>query len=87
VRVAVAPSPVFERRGDDFVVEVPITFPEAALGGEIEVPTPTGGTVRLKVPAGSTDGRTLRVRGHGPPLKGGATGTCWPGSGSRCRAR
>jgi molecular chaperone DnaJ len=44
---------------------VPVTFPEAVLGTEIEVPTPDGGKVRLKVPAGTPSGRTLRARGRG----------------------
>jgi molecular chaperone DnaJ len=74
VIVNVTSSTLFERRGDDFVVEVPITFPEAALGGEIEVPTPSGERVRVKVPAGTADGKTLRVKGRGAPLSGDKRG-------------
>ncbi len=59
--------PVFKRRGDDFVVEVPVSFVEAALGAEIEVPKPTGGTVRLRLPAGTQDGKQFRVGGAGAP--------------------
>ena len=59
--------PVFGRRGDDFVVEVPVSFVEAALGAEIEVPRPGGGTVRLRLPAGTQDGKQFKVRGAGAP--------------------
>ena len=68
-------SPLFDRRGDDLTIEVPVTFTEAALGASVRVPTPGGGRVSLKVPPGSQDGRTLRVRGKGVArLKGGGQG-------------
>jgi molecular chaperone DnaJ len=70
VLVNVSPSTLFERRGDDFIVEVPITFPEAALGAQIEVPTPNHQRVRVKVPGGTRDGRTLRVKGRGAAVGG-----------------
>ena len=71
----VQPSKLFQRRGADLVVEVPVTYTEAALGATVEVPTPYGDRVSLKVPAGTQDGRQLRIRGHGAPkLNGGGNG-------------
>jgi molecular chaperone DnaJ len=59
--------PVFKRKGDDFVVHVPVSFVEAALGAEVEAPRPGGGTVRLKIPAGTQNGKQFKVRGAGAP--------------------
>ena len=75
VVTTVAKHDVFERRGDDFHVEVPVSFVEAATGAEVEVPKPVGGMVKLKLPAGTQDGRRLRVRGAGAPkARGGGSG-------------
>jgi len=68
-------STLFERSGADLVLEVPVTYTEAALGATVHIPTPGGGRVALKVPPGTTDGRTLRVGGKGAPrLSGGGRG-------------
>jgi len=70
VTTRVEASPIYERRGSDLVIDVPVTFPEAALGAEVEVPTPDG-RISMKVPAGTADGRLLRVAGHGAPRLSG----------------
>jgi molecular chaperone DnaJ len=70
----VASSPLYERRGADLVVDVPVSYSDAALGAKIEVPTPEG-PISLKVPAGSQPGKLLKVKGRGAPkLKGGGKG-------------
>ncbi len=69
IQVTVSPDAVFGRQGNDLTVTVPVSFAEAALGAQIDVPTLTAdgevSTVRVKVPAGTPSGRTLRVKGRG----------------------
>jgi molecular chaperone DnaJ len=78
VLVHVTPHPVFGRSGDDLTVTVPVSFPELVMGTTLTVPTMDGpdsdGTVKLKVPAGTANGRTLRVRGKGIAGRHGRTG-------------
>jgi len=72
--VAVAAHREFERRGDDIHLTVPITAPEAALGVTLEIPT-LRGKVSMKIPPGTSSGRTLRLPSYGmPKLKGGGHG-------------
>jgi molecular chaperone DnaJ len=73
VGVHVTPHPLFGRKGDHLTITVPVTYPEAALGANITVPT-LDAPVTLKIPAGTSSGRTFRVRGRGVPKKNGAPG-------------
>ena len=63
----------FKRHGDNLEVKVPVTLAEAALGAKIDVPTPSG-VVTLKIPAGSSSGKRLRVKGQGVPRADGGSG-------------
>jgi len=65
VKVHVKEHPFFAREGDDLRVHIPVTFAEAALGGQVSVPTLGGDTVKVKVPAGSPSGKVLRLKGRG----------------------
>ena len=58
-------APAVRPRGDDLTITVPVTFPEAALGADIAVPTLDGGPVTMRIPAGTRSGRTFRVKGRG----------------------
>jgi molecular chaperone DnaJ len=74
VTVHVDAHPVFGRKGDNLTVTVPVAFVEAALGGDIKVPTLGGPDVTLKLPPGTPNGRTLRARGKGAVRKDGTRG-------------
>ena len=74
VRVHVAAHPVFGRSGHNLTVTVPVTFPEAALGAEIKVPAHRGLPVSVRIPPGTPNGRTFRVRGRGARKSDGTNG-------------
>jgi molecular chaperone DnaJ len=69
VLIRLKPHDVFEREGDDLHCDMPLSFASAALGGELEVPTLTGKSV-VKVPAGTQNGTTFRIRGKGVKVMG-----------------
>ena len=69
----VAPSKLYERRGADLIVDVPVSYADAALGAALEVPTPDG-PISLKVPAGSQHGKLLKIKGRGAPKLTGGKG-------------
>ena len=73
VVVHVEPSPLYTRRGDDLIVDVPVHYADAALGASVDVPTPDG-PISLKVPAGSQPGKLLKVKGRGAPRPKGGKG-------------
>ncbi|MEY8565689.1 molecular chaperone DnaJ [Corynebacteriaceae bacterium 7-707] len=73
VTVHVRPDDLFTRSGDDLKMTVPVSFTELALGGAVTVPT-LDTRVRVKIPAGTADGTTLRVRGRGVTKRNGASG-------------
>lgn len=73
LRVKIRRHPFFERQGDDLYCEVPITFAEAALGAEIEVPT-LYGKVKVRVPPGTQSGQLLRLANLGMPKRTGGRG-------------
>lgn len=70
LRVRLAPHPLFERKGRDLYVKVPLPVTTAVLGGEVEVPTISGKPVRLKIPALTQNGQVFRLKGYGMPAVG-----------------
>jgi curved DNA-binding protein len=66
LKVRVSRDPRFERKGDDLYVTIPVDLYTAILGGETNVPT-LAGPVKLKIPAGSQNGQTIRLRSRGMP--------------------
>jgi molecular chaperone DnaJ len=73
IEVHIRPHSVFKREGKDLYVEVPVTFPEAALGARIEVPT-MDGPVIMNLPPGSQGGQKFKLKGKGMPGKHGGYG-------------
>ena len=74
VQVAVRDHAIFSREGKDLYTEVPISFADAALGGELEVPT-LDGRVKLKIPTETQTGKLFRLRGKGvKSVRSGQTG-------------
>ncbi|MES0862327.1 J domain-containing protein [Ruegeria sp. SCPT10] len=69
VTISVADHPVFDRQGDDIHITLPISIDEAILGGKVRAPTIDGG-VNVTVPAGTSSGKTLRLRGKGVKKRG-----------------
>lgn len=65
VRLDVAADDVFGRKGKNLTIDVPVTFVEAAMGADIDVPTLGGGTKTLRIPAGTSSGRKFRIKGEG----------------------
>jgi molecular chaperone DnaJ len=74
ITVHVRPHPVFGRKGENLTLTLPVAFTEAALGAEVKVPTLGGSSVTLRLPAGTANGRTMRVRGRGVARKDGTRG-------------
>lgn len=72
--VHVEPHKLFGRKGDHLTITVPVAFDEAALGAQIQVPTLDGPPVRIKIPAGTPNGRTFRATGKGAMKKSGGRG-------------
>jgi molecular chaperone DnaJ len=68
VILSVKPHPFFKRHGNDIIYELPISFTQAALGAEVEVPTVDNKTTMLKIPPGTQSGRTFRLKNMGVPV-------------------
>jgi DnaJ-class molecular chaperone len=70
LRIRLAPHPIFERKGRDLYVKVPVPITTAVLGGEVEVPTLAGKPVRLRIPPLTQNGQLFRLKGYGMPAVG-----------------
>ena len=74
LHVEVRPHPTFERRGDDLYTDVDVPVADAALGGEVRVPTLKGKALALRIPAGTQSGKVFRLAGQGMPRQSGGFG-------------
>ncbi|MFY9263163.1 MAG: DnaJ domain-containing protein [Actinomycetaceae bacterium] len=74
ITVTVEKHPVYELQGNDIYVDVPVSFDEASLGATVEVPTVYGEIVKVRIPAGSSTDKTMRVRGKGVKTAKGKIG-------------
>ena len=70
LRVRLAPHPRFERKGRDLYTHVAVPLTTVVLGGEVEVPTLSAKTLRLKIPPNTQNGQVFRLKGHGMPVTG-----------------
>lgn len=73
IELVIRPHPIYRREGDQLVMDLPISIPDAVLGGKVEAPTPDG-AVMLNVPKASNSGQTLRLKGRGMPDAKGKRG-------------
>ena len=73
IELTIRPHPIYRREADNLVMDLPVSVPDAVLGGKVEAPTPEG-PVTLTVPAGSNSGSVLRLKGRGMPTAQGRRG-------------
>lgn len=69
IELNLRPHPIFRREGESLVMDLPVSIPDAVLGGKVEAPTPDG-TVSLSVPKGANTGTSLRLKGRGLAIGG-----------------
>jgi DnaJ-class molecular chaperone len=69
IELRIQPHPVFKRDGADLTMDLPVSVPDAVLGGKIQVPTPEG-AVMMTIPKGSNSGKVLRLKGRGAYANG-----------------
>ncbi|GAB4390771.1 MAG: molecular chaperone DnaJ [Thermodesulfovibrionales bacterium] len=74
IRIRVRPHPLFERKGSDIYLKLPVTFAEAALGAKVEVPTPEGSSVMMTIPPGTQGGQRFKLKAKGFTAPSGGRG-------------